>query len=118
MAALLGLALAAEHAGVVALFAFASFAALREFTRTGLRGRRGAATWLQGFVLCVCIAHAPALLLLEIPGYEGRAAFLVLYLIVVVQSGDVFQYIWGKLAGRHRIAPRLSPSKTVEGMLG
>lgn len=119
MAALLGLALAAGHAGVIALFAFASVAALREFCTAGLDGRRDPAIWLRGFVLCVvCIAHAPALLFLQIPGYEGRNAFLLMYLIVVVQSGDVFQYIWGKLAGRHRIAPRLSPSKTVEGMAG
>ena len=50
MAALLGLALAAGHAGVFALFAFASFAALREFTTAGLEGRRDPAIWLRGFV--------------------------------------------------------------------
>jgi phosphatidate cytidylyltransferase len=30
----------------------------------------------------------------------------------------VLQYAWGKLAGRHLIAPSLSPSKTVEGTVG
>jgi len=60
----------------------------------------------------------PALLTLEIPGYEGRNAFLVIFLVLVVQSCDVLQYLWGKLAGRRQIAPRLSPSKTVEGMVG
>ena len=119
MAALLGLALAMGRAGVIALFSFAACVALREFMTAGLPERRDPATWLKGFVLCVvCLAHAPALLLLEIPGYEGRNAFLLLFLIVVVQAGDVLQYIWGKLAGRHRIAPQVSPSKTVEGMVG
>ena len=28
------------------------------------------------------------------------------------------QYIWGKLFGRHRIAPAVSPNKTWEGFLG
>ena len=72
-----------------------------------------------GLVLCVwCISHVPALLTLEIPGYEGRNAFLLVFFLLVVQSSDVLQYLWGKLAGRRQIAPRLSPSKTVEGMVG
>jgi len=44
--------------------------------------------------------------------------FLLVFLILVVQTSDVLQYIWGKLVGRRRIAPALSPSKTVEGMAG
>jgi hypothetical protein len=40
------------------------------------------------------------------------------FLILVVQSCDVLQYVWGKLAGRRRIAPTVSPSKTVEGCVG
>lgn len=64
------------------------------------------------------ISHVPALLTLEIPGYAGRNAFLIVFLIAVVQSSDVLQYVWGKLCGRHRIAPHLSPSKTVEGFAG
>jgi phosphatidate cytidylyltransferase len=30
----------------------------------------------------------------------------------------VLQYVWGKLLGRTKIAPELSPSKTVEGFIG
>ena len=77
------------------------------------------ATLQCGLVICVfCISHVPALLTLEIPGYEGRNAFLVIFLVLVVQSCDVLQYLWGKLAGRRRIAPTVSPSKTVEGSVG
>ena len=75
--------------------------------------------WASGLVICVwCVSQAPALLNLEIAGYEGRNAFLLVFLILVVQSCDVLQYLWGKLAGRRRIAPTLSPSKTVEGSVG
>ncbi len=35
-----------------------------------------------------------------------------------MQLSDVLQYVWGKLLGRRRIAPDLSPSKTWEGFLG
>jgi hypothetical protein len=33
-----------------------------------------------------------------------------------VQLSDVLQYVFGKLFGRHRIAPRVSPKKTWEGL--
>jgi phosphatidate cytidylyltransferase len=72
-----------------------------------------------GLMIAVyCISHVPALLLLQIPGYEGRNVLLIAFLIIVVQMSDVLQYVWGKLLGRHKIAPELSPSKTVEGFAG
>jgi len=70
-------------------------------------------------MICVfCVSHVPALLTLNIPGYEGRQLLLIAFLVLVVQSSDVLQYVWGKLAGRHKIVPLLSPSKTVEGFVG
>lgn len=72
-----------------------------------------------GLMLTVfCISHAPALLMLEIPGYEGRALLLLLFLLIVVQLSDVLQYVFGKLFGRTLLAPKVSPSKTVEGLVG
>ncbi len=72
-----------------------------------------------GLMICVfCASHVPALLYLQIPGFEGRNVLLIAFLVVVVQLSDVLQYVWGKLLGRHRIAPSLSPSKTWEGFLG
>ena len=70
-------------------------------------------------MICVfCVSHVPALMNLTIPGHEGRGVLLIAWLVITVQLSDVLQYVWGKLAGRHKIAPRLSPSKTVEGFLG
>ena len=72
-----------------------------------------------GLLVCVyCISHVPALLTLDIPGYEGRNLLLIAFLVIVVQSSDVLQYVWGKLFGKHKIAPEVSPSKTVEGLVG
>ena len=65
-----------------------------------------------------CISHAPALLLLDIPGYKGEDALLLFYLVLVVQLSDVLQYVFGKLFGKTKIAPVISPSKTVEGFIG
>jgi phosphatidate cytidylyltransferase len=70
-------------------------------------------------MVCVfCVSHVPALLTLTIPGFEGQNVLLIAFLVVVVQGSDVAQYVWGKLFGRRRIAPNLSPSKTVEGFAG
>jgi phosphatidate cytidylyltransferase len=65
-----------------------------------------------------CISHVPALLTLEVPGYEGRMMMLVAFFLITVQGSDVLQYVFGKLLGRHRLAPRVSPSKTWEGLVG
>ena len=70
-------------------------------------------------MICVfCVSHVPALLTLDIPGFEGRNVLLIAFLVIVVQSSDVLQYVWGKLLGRTKIAPKLSPSKTLEGFVG
>jgi phosphatidate cytidylyltransferase len=160
--------------GVILLFAFASFAALREFM-TLTPTRRGdhwalAATFFVGLplqyylvyidwyglytvfipvygflllpiiaalngdttrfleriafvqwglMICVfCVSHVPALLTLQIPGFEGRNLLLIAFLVMVVQGSDVLQYVFGKLFGRHKVAPDLSPSKTWEGLIG
>lgn len=78
------------------------------------------ATKIQwGLMLTVyCISYAPALLLLDIPGYQGQSLLLMLYLLLVVQISDVLQYVFGKLFGKRKLAPLVSPSKTVEGLLG
>lgn len=174
MVILIGIAFLFGKAGVIVLFAFASFTALREFI-TLTDTRRGdhyalvgaffvilpAQYWLiadawyglysifipvyaflfmpivaafrsdttrfmervavtqWGLMLAVfCVSHVPALLTLDIPNYEGRNLLLIAFLVLVVQSSDVLQYVWGKLIGRRKIAPELSPFKTWEGFLG
>ncbi|MBW9114198.1 phosphatidate cytidylyltransferase [Rhizobium cauense] len=174
MAILIGLAFLAGRIGVLLLFGFCSFAALREFIT--LTDTKRADHWalaaaffvvlplqywllwerqygifsifipvyafllmpiisvLRGdterfliriaevqwaLMICVfCASHVPALLTLTIPGYEGRNVLLIAFLVIIVQLSDVLQYVWGKLFGRTKIAPSLSPSKTVEGFVG
>lgn len=65
-----------------------------------------------------CLSHVAALVRLDAPGAEGRGLLLVVYVVIVTQSSDVLQYVFGKLYGRRPIAPVVSPDKTVEGYLG
>ena len=46
-----------------------------------------------------CISHAPALLVLNIPSYDGNGFLLLFFLLAVVQFSDVMQYVFGKLFG-------------------
>ena len=72
-----------------------------------------------GLMVCVyCISHVPALLTLNIPGYERQNGKLMFFFVLVVQMSDVLQYVWGKTLGRHKIAPAVSPNKTWEGFVG
>ena len=79
-----------------------------------------AATIQWALMICVyLVSYAPALLvMLNIPGYEDQNGKLLLYFVVIVQASDVLQYIFGKLFGRHAIAPNISPNKTWEGFVG
>ncbi|WP_283195878.1 phosphatidate cytidylyltransferase [Rhizobium sp. AN80A] len=174
MAILIGIAFMIGRVGILVLFAFCSFAALREFitlTQTKRADHWALATaffivlplqyfllWTKQYgifsifipvyafllmpiisvlrgdterfldriaevqwalMICVfCASHVPALLTLTIAGYEGRNVLLIAFLVIIVQLSDVLQYVWGKLFGRTKIAPKLSPSKTVEGFVG
>ena len=72
-----------------------------------------------GLMVCVyCLSFVPALLCLEIPGYARQNGKLMFYFVLVVEMSDVLQYVWGKMFGRHKIAPNVSPNKTWEGFVG
>ncbi len=71
-----------------------------------------------GLLVCVYfVSHIPMLLVLQIPGYEGENAKLLFFFVAVVQISDVLQYVFGKLMGRRKIAPGVSPNKTLEGFV-
>ena len=65
------------------------------------------------------ISHLAYLLSLpELPGFSSGGRGLLLFLVFLTEINDVMQFIWGKLLGRHKILPKISPNKTWEGFLG
>lgn len=77
------------------------------------------ATIQWGIMLFVfSLSHLAYLIVL--PGNEQSVsgASLVLFLVILTQANDVFQYISGKLFGKRKIIPKVSPNKTWAGFIG
>lgn len=52
----------------------------------------------------------------DVPGDDG--AWLLLIVLLVTKASDIGAYFVGSAIGRHRLAPRISPGKSIEGALG
>lgn len=50
--------------------------------------------------------------------YEPKGLGILIAVIMAVALSDVGAFTVGKLFGRHKLAPRISPNKTVEGLMG
>ena len=71
-----------------------------------------------GIMVCVYgISHVPALLLLRFPGYQGKNAFLVFFLVFVVQSCMMVQHLVNRKWPRQPVAPQVSKSFNARGWL-
>jgi phosphatidate cytidylyltransferase len=64
-----------------------------------------------GIMVCVYgMSHAPALLLLQLPGYAGRGAFLVMFLVLVVATAQIVQEGASRHLRRRPVARAISRS--------
>ncbi len=65
------------------------------------------------------ISHMAYLLSLpELEGFNAGGRGLLLFLVFLTEINDVMQYTCGKLFGKHKIIPKVSPNKTWEGFIG
>ena len=49
--------------------------------------------------------------------YPGRGVTGVIS-FALTESNDIAQYLWGKSCGRRKVVPKVSPGKTLEGLMG
>ena len=64
-----------------------------------------------GIMVCIYgMSHVPALLLLHFPGYDHRNAFMVFFLVLVVQVCMLTQHLAGRWLKRAAVAPAISSS--------
>ncbi len=74
-----------------------------------------------GIILIVhCLAHMPALMRFhpELWQDSDSVALATLSFIFLVQANDVLQFLSGKLFGKRKITPEISPNKTEAGFIG
>jgi phosphatidate cytidylyltransferase len=96
---------------------FPALMALRGETQNFLRAV-GTLSW--GLMMTIFTLSHLAMLLVsgdtENPVAGGLG--LLFFLVVLAQFNDVAQFTWGRLAGRHKVKPSVSPNKTWEGLIG
>ncbi len=64
-----------------------------------------------GIMVCIYgMSHVPALLLLKFPDYDNRNAFMVFFLVLVVQTCMVTQHLVSRKLQRPPVAPAISQS--------
>lgn len=54
----------------------------------------------------------------DIEGFDVGGRALLLFIVFITEMNDNFQFTWGKLLGRYKIIPKVSPNKTWEGLIG
>ncbi|EJT4817522.1 phosphatidate cytidylyltransferase [Citrobacter freundii] len=62
-------------------------------------------------------SHVAFLLVLPDDGKQ-TGALLVLFLVGLTEFNDIAQYLWGKSIGRIKVMPKVSPNKTLAGLVG
>lgn len=83
--------------------------------RRGIGFRRNPKLELVDGVAVLFCAWAGFVLLRETGDHGTR---LVLLSVLVVWAADIFAYAAGRMFGRHKLAPSISPGKTIEGVVG
>ncbi len=58
--------------------------------------------WPMYLAMGICFRHLPS----------------VLFVMLICKGGDIGGYCFGRLFGKHKLIPHISPGKTIEGSLG
>ena len=85
------------------------------YRQAGGETRRLAAT---AWPLCYVGLLFSFLVLLRSLNSGAAGVVMLLAMVTVVKLGDTGAYAVGRLVGRHKLAPHLSPGKTIEGAMG
>ena len=106
--------LAAVNGGNILAVLVAAVATLMFYEWTRLVRGWGAAWYISGFFY----ALLPALALLWIRERDAHGVALLIWSFIVTWSTDIGAYFAGRKLGRRKLAPTISPKKTVEGLYG
>jgi len=106
--------LAAVLGGNILAVFVAAVATLMFYEWTRIVRGWGAAWYASGFIY----ALLPALALLWIRERDVHGLALLIWAFIVTWSTDIGAYFAGRSFGKRKLAPTISPKKTVEGLYG
>jgi phosphatidate cytidylyltransferase len=102
----------------VYMFLFLSFRMVLTEQTEGLLKSLASIQWVL-MISVFSLSHGAYLMQLPaLPTFKAGGAGLMLFLVVITQANDVAQYVWGKLFGKSKILPIVSPKKTWAGFIG
>lgn len=71
-------------------------------------------TYAMSMMISTCLSK-----IIELRDFGGEyGSFLVLIGLSVAWISDTGAYFFGKLLGKHKLCPKISPKKTIEGLIG
>jgi phosphatidate cytidylyltransferase len=106
--------IAAIHGGTLFAVIVAAIATAMFYEWTRLARGWGPVWYASGFVY----ALLPALALLWIRERDAHGIDLLIWAFIVTWATDIGAYFTGRAFGRRKLAPSISPGKTVEGLYG
>ncbi len=102
----------------VVMFLFLPLRLVLKGDTVGITKSMGSLQWIL-MLTVFGISHMAYLLSLpDLNGFSAGGRGLLLFLVFLTEINDVMQFTWGKLLGKHKIIPKVSPNKTWEGFLG
>jgi phosphatidate cytidylyltransferase len=106
--------LAACVGGYLFAIAVAAIATLMFYEWTRIVKGWGVVWYAAGFIY----SFLPAISLLWVRGWDDQRFYLLIWTFVVTWSTDIGAYFAGRNFGKRKLAPTISPNKTVEGLYG
>jgi Predicted CDP-diglyceride synthetase/phosphatidate cytidylyltransferase len=102
----------------VFVFTFLAFRSVSRGDTKDITRSLGIINWSL-MITVFSFSHILMILVYPFKGFaSSENAQIVLFLLLITELNDVFQFTWGKLFGKTKIIPSVSPNKTLEGFVG
>jgi phosphatidate cytidylyltransferase len=102
----------------VFMFTFLAFRSVSRGDTKDITRSLGVINWSL-MITVFSFSHILMILVYPFKGFvSSENAQIVLFLLLLTELNDIFQFTWGKLFGKTKIIPSVSPNKTVEGFVG
>lgn len=104
--------------GIVALFAVFAILGLVEYNRLIVNAPKKVSALSKNFTGSLYIILPLLLIIYASMGTDGYNPEIIMGVFIIIWCADTFAYLVGRAIGKHKLAPTISPGKTIEGFIG